>query len=519
MGATIGPKIGIDGEAQFRRDLQLINENIRTLGTEMAIVTSEFAGQEKSVESLTAKNDVLVRTIDSLEDRLEMQNQALAASIEKYGEADVRTMKWQQAVNTTVAEINKNSNAVIQNSQAMEELADAQDNASGIGGKLKGVLSSLGVTMTVDVVSATKMVVDGISKIVAAMGEAIKESAAYADEILTISTNYGISTETLQEFQYMAELTDTSMSTITGSLSKLTKNMASAKDGTGAAADAFRELGVGIIDSNGQLRDSEAVFMDAIAALGQIENATERDALSMSIFGKSAMDLNSLIATGRDGIRAYAEEAHAMGYVLDEETINSLHLMDDQFQRMDKTMEAARNRIAAGFAPQLTELSKELLAVAQAVDWDAFGRAVGGALKTITPLVVGVAKAIGFVVELLATLLELIGDAGSAVIGFFTGGGGGRAAANVPTLPGYASGGVFEPNNPVLAILGDNTTEREIVSPRSEMISATMEAIQMSGGMGGNRPITIQFTGDLAQLGRVLQPVITSDTARVGAVL
>lgn len=518
MPATIGPKIGIDGEAQFRRDLQLLNENIRTLGTEMAIVTSEFAGQEKSVEALTAKNDVLARTIDSLEERLEMQNQALAASIEKYGEADARTLKWQQAVNTTVAEINKNSNAVIQNSQAIEELADAQDNASGIGGKLKSVLSSLGVTMTVDVVSASKMVLDIIVKITQAMGEAITESAAYADEILTLSTNYGISTETLQEFQYMSELTDTSMSTITGSLSKLTKNMASAKSGTGAAADAFRELGVGILESNGELRDSEAVFMDAIAALGQIENATERDALSMDIFGKSAMDLNSLIAAGRDGIKAYAEEAHAMGYVLDEDTLASLGAMDDQFQRLDRTMEAARNRIAAGFAPQLTDLSKALLDVAQAVDWEAFGRAVGGVLQFLTPLIVGVVQLVGMLAEALGTILGLIGSAGSAVIDFFTGGGG-RSTANVPTLPGFAAGGVFEPNNPVLAILGDNTTEREIVAPRSEMISATMEAIQMSGGMGGNRPITIQFTGDLAQLGRVLQPVITSDTARVGAVL
>ena len=51
---------------------------------------------------------------------------------------------------------------------------------------------------------------------------AVKGAAEYADNILTLSTNFGIATDKLQEYQYMSELIDTDMNTITGSITKLT---------------------------------------------------------------------------------------------------------------------------------------------------------------------------------------------------------------------------------------------------------------------------------------------------------
>ena len=48
MSVDIGPKIGIDGEAEFRKELGNINQQLRTLGSEMKAVTSAFAGNEKA---------------------------------------------------------------------------------------------------------------------------------------------------------------------------------------------------------------------------------------------------------------------------------------------------------------------------------------------------------------------------------------------------------------------------------------------------------------------------------------
>ena len=83
-------------------------------------------------------------------------------------------------------------------------------------------------------------------------------------------------------------------------------------------------------------------------------------------------------------------------------------------------------------------------------------------------------------------------------------------------VPGFASGGVFMPNHPVLGVLGDNRSEVEIAAPRSAMQEAFLDALDSRGGSGGNTTVNIEFRGSLAQLGRVLQPVITTETARLG---
>lgn len=82
-------------------------------------------------------------------------------------------------------------------------------------------------------------------------------------------------------------------------------------------------------------------------------------------------------------------------------------------------------------------------------------------------------------------------------------------------LKGFASGGVFMPNHPVLGVLGDNRNEVEIAAPRSEMQAAFLDALDSRGTVGAPQ-VNIEFRGSLAQLGRVLQPVIAVETARQG---
>lgn len=103
----IGPRIGIDGEKEFRQELQNINQQLRTLGSEMKAVTSSFEDGDKSEKALAAQTDVLNRQIDAQKQKLQQLQNGLDASIKKYGEADTRTLRWQQAVNEATASLNK----------------------------------------------------------------------------------------------------------------------------------------------------------------------------------------------------------------------------------------------------------------------------------------------------------------------------------------------------------------------------------------------------------------------------
>ena len=58
MSVDIGPRIGIDGEAEFRKNLNNINQQLKTLGSEMKAVTSAFTDSDDAQKALTAQAGV-----------------------------------------------------------------------------------------------------------------------------------------------------------------------------------------------------------------------------------------------------------------------------------------------------------------------------------------------------------------------------------------------------------------------------------------------------------------------------
>ena len=58
MAVNIGPRVGLDGEAEFRKNLNSISQQLKTLGTEMKAVTSAFDANDKSQENLPNQSQV-----------------------------------------------------------------------------------------------------------------------------------------------------------------------------------------------------------------------------------------------------------------------------------------------------------------------------------------------------------------------------------------------------------------------------------------------------------------------------
>jgi hypothetical protein len=122
MAVDIGPKIGIDGEKEFRQELNQINTTLKTLGTEMKKVSSEFQENENSQEALKKKNEVLNKSIDEQKKKLEMVQKALQESAEQYGETSTKTQQWQQVVNRTETSLNDLQAQLKQNEEALGEM-------------------------------------------------------------------------------------------------------------------------------------------------------------------------------------------------------------------------------------------------------------------------------------------------------------------------------------------------------------------------------------------------------------
>lgn len=112
MAVNIGPKIGIDGEAEFRKEINDLIQQQKTLASEMKAVTSAFDKNDKSQENLEGQSRVLTKQIETQEQKIQKLKQGLKAATNQFGEADSRTQKWQQAVNEATADLNGMSRAL-----------------------------------------------------------------------------------------------------------------------------------------------------------------------------------------------------------------------------------------------------------------------------------------------------------------------------------------------------------------------------------------------------------------------
>lgn len=484
---SINSKIKLDGEREYKAALAEIKSGLNVLKSELNLASEQFRDNADSVEALTKKNDILDRTILTQKEKIEQIEKALQSSASAYGEADERTNRWKTQLNNAQAELVKMERALKDNEDALQKAqreADGTTNAFGKlkkalsdtkeqGGGLKGlfanlkeefsgndeVMRGLGDALT-DVAgkfgiqlpegaqkaveslngihAGAALAVTGLGLVVAAVIKTekalismTKESAAYVDNILTMSQTTGQSAEQLQEFSYATELLDVSMDTLQGSLTKLTNNMQNAINGTGDAKSAFEQLGISLTNADGSMRSANDVFYDTIDALGEVQNATERDALSMDIFGRSAQDLNPLIIQGSDTLKDYAKEAHDVGYVLDNEALEALGAVDDGFQRLQKTQESVKNQMAAEFAPYLTKALEDIRELIQKVGKalvesgavDAFGSILESSVALLEPLgslISAVLPALTAALKPIAETVALIADTANVIVGLFT---------------------------------------------------------------------------------------------------
>ena len=189
-------------------------------------------------------------------------------------------------------------------------------------------------------------------------GDCVVGAASFGDEIGTVSVQYGIAAQDLQAYYYAAELVDVSVETLTSTMARNVRAMSYAQDGTARYVEAYEQLGVSVTNADGSLRDSEDVYWDVIDALGNMENSSERDAVAMELLGRSAQQINTLIAAGSDVMDEYAEMAEKAGYVMDEQMLASVMALDDELQIQNNNMTALKNTIGAQFAPEITAALK-----------------------------------------------------------------------------------------------------------------------------------------------------------------
>lgn len=433
---TLGARFKLEGEDEFKNVVSQLNAGARTLRSEMNLLQAQYQGNTDSVEFLTEKSELLGRMLDQQKEKTAATQKMLESAAKAYAKAQEEAA---QAAGKSKEEQDKANAALRDADQVMQKYAAALNNAQaeeynlqhqidetnaalqgqgeemvGLGDTVSNLTEKFGVHLpqgitnalnsmnsfsagTVAAMAGAAAAIAGVAAGVKALFETTLESAQKADDLLTKSAITNLSTTLLQELEYASSMIDVDVETITGSMSKLTTKIADAAGGNEGLKESFRSLGVSITEADGSLRSSEDVFFDVIDALGEMGNDTERDAMAMSLLGKSAQDLNPLIKQGTGTLKEYMAAADE-NFVLTEDEIKALGDLSDQVEENKKRWEAIKMELSAQFAPIATKVL------------ETFGKLVEKAGKALidSGLIQGIGEILGLLLDMFSPLIDLL---------------------------------------------------------------------------------------------------------------
>ena len=359
MAGTIkGMTIEIGGNtAPLEQSLKNVNKEIKTTQSELNQVNKLLKLDPTNTELLKQKQQLLATQIGSTTTKLDALKQAQAqldAEIKKGGNVNQEEYrKLEREIATTESSLKKLKEEAKNTHPHLAKVGEALSKVGNVAGTLaKGTLD-----LTVQGIKTL-----GAVSLACATGmlKLATSSGALADDLNTLASKTGLSTKELQEFQYASDLIDVSVETLSGALKKTTASMVSAQSGTGKSAEAFKKLGISVTNADGSLRDNNEVFQETIKALGKVKNETERDALAMQVFGKSATELNPLIEGGIDALADMSKQANELGLILSQDALDGANAFNDQIDILKANGKSTFNVIGTEIASSLTPAMESL---------------------------------------------------------------------------------------------------------------------------------------------------------------
>ena len=374
----------------LEKALRKVRNDTKDIDKELKEVNRALKFSPKNTELLAQKQTLLKQKVDqtgkSLQDLKNLQQQMNAQNVDP-GSKEYREL--QRAIIETESKLKHFESELQKTAAQASKIYQVGDAFEATGKKIEGAGRAMAPLSR------------AAGAVAAGLGAVTYKAGAMADDLNTLSKQTGISTHDLQMYAAMADLVDVSVETMAKSQTRLKKSMLTASEG-GSTLTYFDQLGISVTDANGNLRDSNDVFQETITALGQMENETQRDAIAMAIFGKSANELNPLI---EDAGATYEKVAGIMAkYGLEpvsQEELDKANEFNDAIDTIKLVFLQAVQIVGTKIAGYLVPLMEKVVDVAANIaekiaglDGGALAKIMGisGALAGLSPVLIAIGK-------------------------------------------------------------------------------------------------------------------------------
>jgi hypothetical protein len=347
----------------------------------------------------------------------------------------------------------------------------------------------------------------------AIVGMAAASVAAFtsiAGDFSDLAAQTGLSVELMSELETALKDAGTTAADFASSVVKLRKNIFEASTGAKPMVEALDALGLKAEDLINLSADEQ--FLMIADALSKMKNPTERMALAMQLFGKSAFKMMPLLDAGADGIEAFREQARQMGFSLSGETAaaadtlgTNIEILKDQIGRIAVAIGETLLPVASAFVTLMQQIVGRVVEFVRQNEGLVLGVLAAGvgllALGTTVGIVGAGIVALGAAITATATVTGALASAASFVAAGFAG-----------IVPAATAAWAAVTGPVVLAIAG-------IAAVGIGIAYATGLLGQMASSFGALWDTAIGFTDDLREAwGAVADAVAANDFALAGEI-
>ena len=384
MATDIGPKIGLDGEKEFRAALQSMGQQLKTLDTEMRAVTSAFSANDRSQAALSAQSDVLTKKLSTQEARLAEIQKALDYARANYAENSNEVQRWQQALNNATADVNKTKAQLTQLDKGLGDtesaLNDAGKQAASFGDVLKANLLS-------------NIILDGVKQLASAVksmaGEFISSAAEVKAETSAFDQTFGNLGDTASAAigRVAAEsgILQTRLNTLGSKIYAFARSsggdteqsMALMERALRAAADSAAYYDTSVEQATETLQSFLKGNFANDAALGLSATETTRNAAAMELFGDKYANLTEI--QKQETLLKMVEDSQRLSGAMGQ-AAREADGWENVTGNLKETWRQFQAQAGTPFLENLIPLIQQVTAESQAwidgVDWDGFAATV-----------------------------------------------------------------------------------------------------------------------------------------------
>ncbi|MBN3852815.1 phage tail tape measure protein [Paraburkholderia sp. Ac-20340] len=205
-------------------------------------------------------------------------------------------------------------------------------------------------------------VVLGFVAVIGAAGYAIyeanKDLSEYAENIASIQSITGQSSEAIQQFAFAAANVGVSAKDAGAAFENLNKVQNDALHGNQNAIAAFKAVGVSLNDL--KTASPEDLLARTADAFENTRDSASKAALAQELFGNAGKQLIPLLDQGSSKIQQLSADAVTYGGVLDDKTLKSIDAMNRAHQESQARMEGVHKEAESNLVPALTNLSNAM---------------------------------------------------------------------------------------------------------------------------------------------------------------